>query len=132
MPRDARHAVRRVRRLRQRRLDFLRQRRRDAFVGVERQDPVVRRQRRREVLLRDVPGPRSRTITRSVNCRAMRDGVVGALGVDDDDLVGPADRRQRRRDVRRFVLVMTVTESFGTEGKEFASYCRSATPSGSA
>ena len=31
------------------------------------------------------------------------DGLVAAVGIDDDDLVGPGDRCQRRAEIRRFV-----------------------------
>ena len=98
MPGDARDPERRVRRARaaSARLDLLRERRRHALVGVERQNPVVARERRRVVLLRDVAGPLADDDAIGVPPRD-RDGVVGALRVDDDDLVGPGDRLRARR-----------------------------------
>jgi hypothetical protein len=87
---------------REQRPDFVGQRRGHPFVGVQGQDPVVRRDRGGVVLLRAEPRPGSDLDPIGVPTRD-RDGVVGALGVDDDDLVRPAHRRQRRLDIRRFV-----------------------------
>jgi hypothetical protein len=86
-----------------RRPQFVRQRRCHALIGIERQNPVVARQRRGVVLLFDVAQP-------VVDDDAVRepagdgDGVVSTAGIDDDDLVGPGDRRQRRTEIGGFVL----------------------------
>src|SRR5262249_29595638 len=67
--------------------------RRDDLVGVERQDPVPRREVDRGVLLERVTGPRPDD---DVIGELARDGrrLVLGLRVDDDDLVGPGDRLQ--------------------------------------
>ena len=74
--------------------------RRHALVGVERQDPVVRCQSRGVILLRAVPG-QPRTSTRVASLLGDRHRSIGAAGIDDDDFVGPGDRFECRRNVRR-------------------------------
>ena len=103
MPRHARDAISGMRRFRRQHvLDFTRELRRHALIGVERQDPVVARDRRRVVFLGDVAGPLAHDDMWREPLRD-RHGVVGAAGIDDDQLVGPGDRLQRLADVRRFV-----------------------------
>ena len=58
--------------------------------------------RRGVVLLRAVARPGAHLDARGMSPRDRR-RVVGALGIDDDDLVGPCDRGERRVDIRRFV-----------------------------
>ena len=102
--RDARNAVALLlRSTRQQVADLPRQRRRDAFVGIERQDPVMAREPRSEVLLIAVAGPWTHLDARSM-ATGNGHGVVGAVGIDDDDLVGPGHRFERRPDVSRFVV----------------------------
>ena len=74
--------------------DGTRERVRDALVRVEDEDPVVRREGERPIARRDVPVPRDRLDARPGGSRE-RDGPVRGAGVDDEDLVGPADRLQR-------------------------------------
>ena len=83
-------------------LDFGGELRRHALVGVERQDPVVARDRRRVILLIDVSRPLADEDAVSVS---LRDGDrrIRALRIDDDDFVRPGDRCQRLTNVCRFV-----------------------------
>ena len=57
----------------------------------------------RMVLLVDVTGPRPRRRRDRSEAPRDRHGLVRALGVDDDDLVGPRDALERGRDVRGLV-----------------------------
>ena len=100
---DARHAIAGRRRRRREQLpDLGGELRRHALVGIERKDPVVAGLLGGEILLRDVAGPRPHDHLVGELPR-NRDGVVGALAVDDDDLVGPREGLERGLDVRRFV-----------------------------
>ena len=104
MKRDARDPVRHLaRRAAHQRSDLARELLRHAFVSVERQDPVVPRNRRGVVLLIDVAGPVADDHAVGVPLRDPN-GLIGAEGVDDDDLVGKGDGRQRVVDACRFVL----------------------------
>src|SRR5581483_2775723 len=103
MKRDARHAIAAMARLaREDRCDFAGERRRDALVGVEREDPVVRRLVGGEILLIDVAGPRAREHAHAAAARD-RHRSIRAAGVDDEDLVGPGGGIDRRADVFLFV-----------------------------
>ena len=78
-----------------------------ASCGVTRrsasEDPIMARKRRRTVLLIDVTRPRA--LDHMVGMLPGNGkGIVGAEGVDDDDLVGPGDRRQGVADIPCFVL----------------------------
>ena len=101
--RDARHPVALAGRLGgEQRADLGGQRRRDAFVRVERENPVVRGQAVSEVLLIDVAGPRA-----GLHASALRsrdgDRVVSASRVHEDDLVGPGGAVDGVGDVFRLV-----------------------------
>ena len=74
-----------------------------ALVGVERKNPVVGRQARGVIFLLDVAVPRPHVDAIGEPARD-RHGVVGAFRIDDDDLVGPGERRQRVGDGVGFVL----------------------------
>src|SRR5574341_1985638 len=82
--------------------DFRGQLRRHAFVGVEREDPIVRGLVGGEILLRDVDGPRPHDHTVRELPR-NRHGGIGAFAVDDDDFVGPRQRLEGGLEVRGFV-----------------------------
>ena len=83
--------------------DLCGERRRDALVGVEREDPVVRREPRGVVFLRAIPRPPAHFHPRR---QALRDRhrPIGAARIDDDRFVGPGDRLERRGDVGGFVF----------------------------
>lgn len=83
-------------------LDLGRQLRRDPFVGVEREHPLVSGEAGRVVLLRSVTRPVS-LADPSSEAGCDTDGVVAAARVHHDYLVGPGDRRERRLDVSSFV-----------------------------
>src|SRR5262245_21161728 len=72
--------------------------RRDALVGIEREDPVVAREARGEVLLIDVSGPAAAFDPNALAARD-RNGVVAAARIDDHDLVGPRGAVDGRGDV---------------------------------
>ena len=75
----------------------------DALVGVERKNPVVGREGCGVILLIDVAVPRAH-VDAIGELPRDRDRVVRALGVDDDDLVGPGEGLQRVGDRVGFVL----------------------------
>ena len=75
---------------------------RDSLIGVEGEHPVVRGQPGRVVLLVAVARPVSMAHAVGMTAR-QRDRLVGAPAIDDDDLVGPRNRRKRVVDVRRLV-----------------------------
>jgi hypothetical protein len=85
------------------RLDLGGQRRGHALVGIEGENPVIRGEILGMVLLRAVAGPVAHLDAGHVGPCAL-DRVVGAVGVDEDDLVGPRHRLQRLDDVRTFVV----------------------------
>jgi hypothetical protein len=73
-----------------------------ALVRIQRQDPVVRGKLRCPVLLGAVTRPVADLDARGPATRDVR-CTVRAAGVDDDDLVGPGHRLERRPDVSRLV-----------------------------
>ncbi len=104
VPRDARDAIPcRPWRGLEDRLDFVGERCRDALVGVNRENPIVCADRGRVIFLRDVSWPRPDDDPVGV-LPGDPDGIVRALGIDDNDFVGPGDRLQGVLDMRRFVL----------------------------
>jgi len=90
VPRHSRHAIRLVGGIGQSGLNLLRECRGDSFIGIKRQNPVVRGEGSREVLLRDVPRPGANHDPFGHLLRES-DRVVRALRIDHDDLIGPAD-----------------------------------------
>ena len=101
MPGDARNAEGGMSRLcGHERLDLGGELGRDALVGVQRENPVVARNRRGVVLLRDIPRP-------VANDHAVSeppgdgDGLVAAFRVDDHQFVGPGHRLERGCRCRR-------------------------------
>ena len=102
IPRHARNAIAGSFRLFEDSADLIGQIGRHVLVGVEREDPVVRREVRRAVLLRSIPGPVEDLHSRRVPPRDVH-GSIGAAGIDDDDFVSPGHRRKGELDVVRFV-----------------------------
>ncbi len=72
--------------------------RRDALVGIEAENPVVRRVRDREVLLRPESLPRLHDHARAAAAGDFH-GIIAAARIDDDDLTGERRRREALREL---------------------------------
>jgi hypothetical protein len=71
----------------------------NALVGIEAEDPVVRRVRNREVLLRPKSLPRPHDNARAAAAGDFH-GIIAAARIDDDNLTG---ERRRREAIRKLV-----------------------------
>jgi undecaprenyl diphosphate synthase len=76
---------------------------REAFIGVEVQDPVSRRLLQRELALRAVSGPRILEHRGTVGPSLFQSGIA-APGIDDDLLVGKRHALKTRGQVPLFIL----------------------------
>jgi hypothetical protein len=85
--------------------DVLGQLRRDALVGIDRENPVVARLARREVLLRRIPGPVAPP--RAPRARPFN-RVVRAVTVDDEDSSAHASDARQASMFAASLSVMTV------------------------
>ena len=103
VPGHARHAEGGRAGVGRQRRDLLAQRLGDRLIGVEREHPVVARQRRGVVLLRAVPGPRVRLHARGER-RGQGDRRISAAAIHHDPLLRPRHGPQGPFDVRGGVL----------------------------
>src|SRR5262249_37887638 len=84
-------------------LDLRGKLRRDAFVGIQTEDPIVRGLLGGEVFLRGVAGPRSYKHVVGESPRDLYRAVV-AFGIDDYDFVGPTNGAKGGGNVVLFVV----------------------------
>src|SRR4029079_9036514 len=73
-----------------------------SFIRVDAEDPVIACLLSGKVFLSRVTGPRS-NIDSIGECASDFSRSIGALRVDDDDLIGPGERFQSSLDVVLFV-----------------------------